>query len=122
MPQQISLSPQQIHHLQQQQILRQAHAQQIAAQQTNQYHHQQEVITPAAQNEIMAYAQRYYQVQKNSIASQNPNVIISEELDKQLRARAQNAARQHYIQALRRQQFVVAQAAQQGGMPPHVGM
>ncbi|RKF61443.1 putative transcription factor spt20 [Erysiphe neolycopersici] len=122
MTQQISLSPQQLQHLQQQQMLRQAHAQQIAAQQTGQFHHQQDVITQAAQNEIMAYAQRYYQAQKNSIASQNPNAIISDDIDRQLRVRAQNAARQHYINARRRQQLAAAQAAQQSGIPHHVDM
>ncbi|TQS36799.1 hypothetical protein Golomagni_02741 [Golovinomyces magnicellulatus] len=126
MPQQMSLSVQQIQQLQQQQLMRQAHAQQMAAQQQQaiQGHHPQGGITQAVHNQIMGLAQRIYQAEKAAFTSQNPNVMINDDLDRQMRARAQNTAQQQYAQARRRQQMVAAQAAQaqQNGMQHPMGM
>ncbi|CCU81738.1 hypothetical protein BGHDH14_bgh04613 [Blumeria hordei DH14] len=114
--QQVPMNMQQIQQLQQQQMMLQAQAQQIAAQQQNNHPIQQQGgISQAAHNQIMGLAHRIYQTEKTSFASQNPNVIITDELDRQMRARAQNAAQQQFIQARRRQQMAAAQAAQQGG-------
>ncbi|RKF73687.1 putative transcription factor spt20 [Golovinomyces cichoracearum] len=125
-PQQISLSVQQIQQLQQQQLMRQAHAQQMAAQQQQAIHgrNPQAGITQAVRNQIMVLAQRIYQAEKAAFTSQNPNVMINDNLDRQMRARAQNTAQQQYAQARRRQQMVAAQAAQaqQNGMQHSMGM
>ncbi|RKF57614.1 putative transcription factor spt20 [Golovinomyces cichoracearum] len=129
MPQQISLSVQQIQQLQQQQLMRQAHAQQMAAQQQQAIHglNPQAGMTQAVRNQIMGLAQRIYQAEKAAFTSQNPNVMINDNLDRQMRARAQNTAQQQYAQARRRQQMVAAQAAQaaqaqQNGMQHSMGM
>ncbi|RKF81622.1 putative transcription factor spt20 [Golovinomyces cichoracearum] len=129
MPQQISLSVQQIQQLQQQQLMRQAHAQQMAAQQQQAIHglNPRAGITQAVRNQIMGLAQRIYQAEKAAFTSQNPNVMINDNLDRQMRARAQNTAQQQYAQARRRQQMVAAQAAQaaqaqQNGMQHSMGM